>query len=591
MERVAVATPLFYPVAQLRLDDGTYGFRMHVKIRGKLREFQIPLKSLADSKVLKGILMSNQIHVLHQAASADYLIKQQVAMRKQKEEIDTYQQMGWQHDGKAFLLGDTLITAEEEIKVVLGTRFKNNGLAKIFKQSGSSGDWIKTVDALYNRPHAEPYQLAVGTAFGNILNGMLGVTQWSGIPLALTTDESGYGKSTAFLLAYSIYCKQDAAVVVTDSTPKAIPVRASAMNNIPFLLDEVTKYLSDPKDASDVLYALSNGGTRGGLTSEGSERERPPNWSSAPSMTGNRNFLHHLTENKLNPEAAQMRVFEIDLMAYPRVETMRKGSADYAAHYAEHSQMAKDSIENNYGALGIAWVRYVMKNRAEITERLRSTAFKMLRFMDGGDATKERYYYQWATCTLVGLYYAKKLGYVNFDLNHLAKWTVAHVASMRTTTEEYKDTPEDHFSSMMADFVGKIIVTKHFESLDKRDPLATEYPLVPVNRNPVCGRLSLGDTKERAKLYISTKAVTQWCTENGIQYTKLRRGFMKEGLIRLGTNGVNKSTGVLRVAIGKGVVGFTQLGSPTCFEMDAERAAHVLTENVKAEVTNLVAVS
>ena len=45
------------------------------------------------------------------------------------------------------------------------------------------------------------------------------------------------------------------------------------MGNLPFLLDEITKYVVKAKDISDLLYALSNGKGRLGSTAEGFERE------------------------------------------------------------------------------------------------------------------------------------------------------------------------------------------------------------------------------------------------------------------------------------------------------------------------------
>ena len=500
-------------------------------------------------------------------------------IRRTKEEIHTYQQLGWHHDYKAFLLGDQLITADDEIKIVKGHWLRSHDTS-VFETSGTRDLWVDGINELYNRPHAEPHQLIIGNAFGSILSPLLRYNEWHGIPVALTSNDSGYGKSTVAKLAHSIYCQQKSRSmsVIEDATVKAILPRVSVMNNLPLLLDEVTKFLKDPVHMSDTLYALSNGGPRDGCNSDGTLRGVPPGWCGCCVMTGNRGVLHQLTESKINPEATQMRVFEIDLDGYPRIATMTRGSDEYRALNSKHQLITQHLLENSYGVVGREWVRWVMKHRAEVEEKLRSTSLKLRGLMasgDHGDATKERYYYHWATCTLVGLYFAKKLGLVDFNVTQLTHWIVKHVARLRNAVSEYRDTAEDHFAAMMSTMVGRLIVTKTFETLDMRHGQG-ELSILPVNRSPVSGRMVLGTDKERSKLYITTKAVAQWCQEAGVSYTAFRRDALKEGIIRLGTPKVNRETGTVKVSIGRGVPGYQNMGNPTCFEFDADRAAAVI---------------
>lgn len=583
-----VATPMFYLTHAVNQEDGTVSYCANAHIRGRIKEFMIPAKQVADDRTLSMTLSAHQVHAVNRKRVQDYVQAHANKLRTMKDNIDHYRQFGWHHDFKGFLIGDTLITETGLQKVYLGKQFDNTPeLRNAFRQKGDRDSWITTVNELYNRTNAEPYQLAVCAAFGGILNPLLGYAEWKGIPMALTSDESGRGKSTACKIALSIYTQQDDALVVSDSTPKGILPRASAMNNLPFLLDEITKYLVKPEDMSDVTYALSHGGARIGLTSDGVERARPAGWNLSPFFTGNRNIMHHLTEmaNKLNPEASQMRVFEIALDQYPRVACMEEGNPEYTAHFNRHAVLAREIIDNHYGVVGLEWIRFVIKHRIEIATKLREVSMKMAQFMSGGDATKERFYYHWATCTLVGGYYARKLGFINFDLNNLRRWVVAHVDKLRQVVHEQNNSPEDVYSAMMADFNGRIIVTKHFDKLDKRSN-TIETPLVPVNRNPISGRYVLGDEKERPKLYVTTAAISQWCKENGVQYARLRREWEHAGILRFGTPGCNRKTGAVKVAIGKGVVGMEQLRNPRCWELNAELGS-ARRLNTPADVVNI----
>lgn len=567
-----VASPKFHPIEKLYLDDRSIAFLMGVTIRGRVREFILPYKYMASEKDLKMALTSHQIHVIDPKLTVGYLTDYMNNMRNGMEEVDTYQQFGWHNDYKSFLIGDTLLTEREERRILLAKRLRDK--AHLYDPSGEPQDWVNGIDALYNRPNGEPYQLAICKAFGAILNPLLGFSEWKGIPLALTSESSGYGKTTLLMLANSIYCKQDERVVVSDATAKGIPIRASAMNHIPFLLDEITKYISDPKDLSDILYALSNGGTRIGLTSDGVERDRPPGWCGSYDMTGNRNMLHHLTEHKLNPEATQMRVFEVDMELYPRIATMVEGSAEYEAHNVEHAMLARKLIGECYGVIGRDWIRFVMKNREEVTQRLRDTSEKLARTTTG-DTTKERYYLHLLTCTMVGGYYAKKLGWIKFDLNKLGKWALAHIGRMRQIVKEYREAPSDHFAAFMADLTGKLLVTKRFNMADTRGrprqdgatSQSAEPLLNPIPNRAVVGRLVLGADNEPPRLYVTVKEVQNWCHEKGVQFGSLRRQWMDSGHIVWRDNGANPSTGSIRVTLGKGVIGYSHLSNPTCFQM------------------------
>ena len=590
-ELVRVATPLFYPVQMMFTEDGTFAFRMHMHVRGRVREFVMPTKAISDARSLKGYLASNQVYVMNDKAAVQYVSEYMTELRRRQEEISTYRQFGWHHDYKAFLIGDTLITATETRTVLLGTQLRGE-LAASFGTSGTVEEWRQGVNTLYNREHAEPHQLAICSAFGAILNPLLGSSMWNGIPYALTSDDSGYGKSTVCLIALSIYAHQSKEIVISDATAKAIPARASAMNNVPFLLDEITKYLTKPADMSDTLYAMSNGRTRIGLAQNGVERSRLPGWNTSVLITGNRNVMHHLSEHKLNPEATQMRVFEVDLQEYPRITTMIKGHADCKKYGAQHAALATHLIDNCYGEVGLQWIRFVMTNPTAVRDKLREVLghlSKHMRDVDG-DASKERFYYQWAACTLVGGYFAKKLGFIDFDLNNLRRWIVAHVAKLRQNVVEMKNTPQDHFASFMADVADKLLITKKFQKLDSRnddkvEPLLNDRPL----RNPICGRLVIGDEKERPKLYVTVQSVRDWCADKGIQYSRLRREWMDEGLLRLGTPGTNRATGGTRVRIGRGILGYQQLGSPWCLELDYFAAAGTIStpESTETQVVTL----
>lgn len=582
---IKIATPLFYPVEQVRDEDGTYMFRMHVWIRGRVREFTMPTAKVADPRSLKMHLAGQQIHVINDKATASYMSNFMVEMAKKKEELDTYRQMGWKHDFKGWLIGDSLITEKEVRKVALSKAFSSDR-KDLYDPKGTAEAWVRAVDDLYNREHGEPYQFAICAAFAAPLHDLMGISEWRGIPFALTTNESGYGKTTVNMIANSIWYDPEKGKI-SNSTAKAVLGVASEFNNLPFLLDEVTSYLKDPADMGDLLYAMSNGRGREGMSQTGGLRQNTPPWCGVCAMTGNRNILLQITENKLNPEAMQMRVFEIDLDTYPRIAPMEKGTSEYLALNESHRIAAQTLVVENSGVVGTEYIRYIMKNIDEVRKMLRKTSAVLTKHMDG-DATKERFYYHLITTVLVGGYFARKLGLINFDINKLKVWCVEHVKRLRGVVAESCRTPEDHFAALMSDFVGRIVITKGFDKLDKRKNIIERHLGSPL-RTGVAGRYVIGDEKERTQLYISVAAIQQWCIEKGLSYNALRRDFLDAGIVRLGHKEVNRKTGAVRIAIGRGVVEVHDLGNPWCLELDAERAAGLVLPKGTADVVPMPA--
>lgn len=579
-ESIAIASPLFYPVEQVRGEDGGYSFRMHVWVRGSMNEFLLPLNCISNARELISHLQYlARVEIKEKNAVIDYVNKYMVELRQRQDEVLTFKQMGWQFRSKEkgvfdrFLIGDTLITRDGMQQVELSDMFPE-GLRDCYSAKGDPRDWISAVDMLFNRPHGEPYQFTICAAFGSVLSPLLGYSEWNGIPFALTSDHSGFGKSTVSKIAFSIWMHQTRGTVVTDATTKAILGVASAMNNIPYLLDEVTKYIDTPKAQSDTLYALSNGHGRDGMGNDGRLRARLPGWCGISCMTSNRNIWFQLSENKLNPEATQMRVFEIDLEAYPRLATMDPRSQDYRTYNAEHARIARTIIDENYGIIGPAFIQYVIHNVGAVKVKLAEVSAKIAT-MSKGDATKERYYHHLVTCVLVGGYYAKKLGYVGFDLNRLRDWCLNHIAKLRSESAANSATPSDHFAAMMADFSGKILMTKSFITDARIAPLAEPHRGASM-RFPIVGRYASGSPTERPQLFLTVAAIREWCSEKGLQFSAIRRDFMREGIALARHPAADALTGSVRLNLARGVVDVPYIGQPVCIEFNADKAYDLL---------------
>jgi hypothetical protein len=166
-------------------------------------------------------------------------------------------------------------------------------------------------------------------------------------------------------------------------------------------------------------------------------------------------------------------------------------------------------------------------------------------------------------CVLVAGWIAKKIGAVGFDLNAIKTWAFNHIARMRDTAKKYGVDAEDVFSKFLSDLNGQILVTKHYDTLDTRLG-KVEVPLIPI-KGSIAARLVLGSDKERGKLFVSVRALDEWCAKQDTTPSAFKRQLGSSGLLR---QGGDQGKGFDRkVYLSKGVPSHP-LGQCRCFEVE-----------------------
>lgn len=567
VNHIPFAYPKFYVLDRVTLEDGTAA--LHIRVEHPTdgcKEFDLPFKALADAKRgAKPALMAYGITVINEVLAMNNLLSYKEKLENLRKEVNTFKQFGWTEDRQGFLIGNKLISKEPTRTVRLDGRVSGE-LHNIYSVRGTKEEWISGVDRLYNRPRMEPYQYVICAAFGAVISPIMMDDKWHGIPLALTSGRSGYGKTTICQIAANAFYNS-AAATVTDSTVNALLARASNMNNLPMIYDEITTHLKDPVNMSDVLYGLSNGRGRVRLGKNGKELETHPSWNLMSFLTGNKNVIFNLTESKLNPEASQMRVFEVDMDSYPRLEQI------YRSELPDMLELSNHLLNNTKGVLTEEFIRFVMVNQGAIQAKLQSTFNSIVRKL-GDNITKERFYAYHIACTLVGGAIAKNLGFLNFDMRSIRDWALQHINSIRSHVSEYASTSEDKFSHMLVDLMPGILVTRNYETLNNRHD-KTELPIVPL-RAPLAGRFCLGTKDERPKLYISTASVDRWCQENGVSPHQFRKELTAARIIRTPDDKISSykylARGVPTLLAGKCRV----------LEFDANMALGTIEEGIKA---------
>lgn len=474
-------------------------------------------------------------------------------LKRTQWEIQTYKQFGWL-PGNEFLMGDRVITPTEEREVRLGGQAAQR--AGVFDVSNPTKEWIDVVDRVYNRPNGEPYQFVICASLGSALVPLLALEEFSGIPIAVTSDESGYGKTTVSWVALSAWGAVRRglnALSGDEASLISIEWQASIFNNMPTLFDEQTN--RDGVFTSNLLYMLSNGTARARGRPDGQLREMAPSWKGMHFITGNRNILSKLCEAKANPEAAQMRVFEISLDNYPRLDTL---------DHAQDISMQLNKIRSGYGQIGVDFIRYVMANREEVTAALQAIPRHVFKTLNHD---KERFYIYAATCAIAAGSILQKLGYIQFDMKNLTRWTNSHIKSLRGSVDEMRLTTEDSLSRYLSTVVGNLLVTSNFTKGNQ-----SHSPLYPI-RGEVMGRIAY----EEKKAYFSQSSMIEWCQDAGVQWHKFRASLAGEGFLGDGMwNAMDRRWETnIRVNLSKGVTGFAS-GAARVIELRYDRIAEEL---------------
>ena len=547
VEQVDFAVPWFWGIGRHKLEDNTWGLQMRMQVKnGRYRDFDLPCEIIGDHRAQKRLLASYEVIVLEDKGVTQYLQSYSAMLRQYMDEVNTYDQYGWLPDRSGVLLGDTLITRDGMSKVRLSKRLMEvPELVPMFRVNGTKEAWVNGVDTLYNRKHAEPHQYAIVTQFGAWLCPLMESEEWNGIPLALTSKGSGYGKTTSTKIAQNAFIRSTV-TTVTNCTPRALIGRASAMGSVPTLFDEITDNVVG-EDLSAVLYALSNGRARIGMQSDGRERKPLPSFKQMSTITGNRNTMFQLSEAKSNPEATQMRVFEIDLHDYPVLESLRQG---HPLHL-EHAPIVEQLTNRVSCVLTVEYLHYIMANAPKIQEQMERWYMRIKKALgdSGGNAAKERFYARHIACSITGGLIAQHLGYIHFDMKHLLEWAIKHVGHMRRVANEYSRSMEESLSNMMSSFLGGLLVTREYESLNSHNG-PVEEPILPI-RGDVKARVVLGTKRERGRIFVSISAIETWCRSNALNPVEFRKELEAGGYVRNSGERLYLAKGVPQMPIGR----------------------------------------
>ena len=411
-------TERFYDSDETGSGDGEMvGINLHMRKDG-VRRFFTPVTSLFATDKLRDVLVRNGVIaygkklelLMAYFASAIRKLQSQYAANR------TRNQMGWTPDMLGFVLGEVEYTASG-VKLAppaSGTR----ELAAHFKPTGSLDEW-KTIANFYDREGLEPHALALFFGFGSPLLKLMEGNAVKGAMVHLKHNGSGSGKTTAQMVANSIFGHPEDLLMKKDDSYASKMHRLGMMNSLIYTVDEITNEKAEI--LSDMAYGFTSGRGKHRMESQTNKmRANHTTWCNITLTSGNASATDVLQQYKSTADGELRRVLEI---AVPKYTGASKQEID----------VVFTKLNSNFGLAGPVYIEYVLTHMAEV----KSLLSKMQAKIDGSLNLDQadRFYSSILTCAFVGALIAQRLGLHDITINRVYNFGLALVEQNRSATK------------------------------------------------------------------------------------------------------------------------------------------------------------
>lgn len=546
---------LFYLTQHIRDSDGTYrlNVRHHHSRNNKVNDFQITAEETAAERELVKALIRNAVLPLPTKEAGvsihAYVRASFERLKRETDEVHTYEKFGWQDNYSAFLIGDRMYCSDGSKKKVLLSSFAADSVGDFPEPTGTLDGYTTPFNFVYNRPGMEPLQYFICSAFGSALTPFA-ESLYHGLICAATGGDSGKGKTTAAYSALYAWGDADRMTVATKdgATLNARFRKLGVYGNIPALFDEMTN--QTPEEVSTLAYAVSNGKEKERLTANpsGVRKALQSTWDTCVLATANRDLHATLAEGQANSQAEAVRMLQINVDNYP-IPVFKEGEVDV---YLQ--QMAR-----NQGVAGEEYIKFLVTRVDELPKRIAKWVGKISESLPG---QKFRFFRAQAGCTMAACEILSEIGIAEFDLDRLYAFTCLHmIALSQTVNEQNTLTPKTAFSQMLNEFGPRIITTQGYrDTRDARGPELTKS----LNQDPIGRWIQGAKSSENplgGRVYLSKKHIREWCMKNRVEMPQVIGWAEEAGLI------IHEKDD--RFTLGRGTQQLT--GSTRCYAVDFDK--------------------
>ena len=399
-----------------------------------LLEFLLPMKVVYDPTELRKTLTSNGLYYdskQQEELIMRYFIDWAKDMQKRNKYDVMYDQMGWNEDKTAFVIGNTEISDDGSEKTTPISALARS-VAPFLSTSGTYEGW-KTAAQKLNQNGLEMHMFTTLCGFGSIL---MDYSSTTGVAISLT-GESGAAKTGALYSALSIW-GQPKNLSVMNTTSNALQGRFLTLHNIPFGFDEVGN--KNPYLLSDFILAVSQGKAKLKMqASTNSEREYEAPASLIAIMTSNHSLYDKLKTIRSNPNGEAARLIEFPV---------RKPKS-----FIDNARLGKeifDEFNTHYGWAGPMFVRALFEYGDEKAIKTNLTKWENKFVEDFGNDTAYRFYENLVSVTMTAAEIVNKADILDIDVERIYKFIVGEMITIRDQVVKVNNVD---YESVLQDYI------------------------------------------------------------------------------------------------------------------------------------------
>jgi hypothetical protein len=281
--------------------------------------------------------------------------------------------------------------------------------------------------------------------------------------------------------------------------------RAEVLHNLPFYIDELTNEKDDK--LSDLAYQLSSGQQRGRMAGGANlERTRGEPWKFLSVTSGNSSVIEKISAKKQQPKAEAQRMLEWPAQkVFDSVDDKRMTDAFEA------------KLTANYGHAGVPYIQWVIQNVEEVKQKLREMQVRV--DTTAGLKAENRFWSAGVACTLTGIFFAKKLGLLDYDVEEVFNWSMKLLEANLNAVENMSVSVEQTLNEYLYDNYSNILMIKSTDDLRSKQAESNGLDkLVIPDAVPKIKLVARYET-DLKKVYLLPKPLKLWCSAQQINYS------------------------------------------------------------------------
>jgi hypothetical protein len=375
-----------------------------------------------------------------------------------------------------------------------GVRVKQEyeNIAKYYDCKGDYKVWKSVADFIVRQNHPA-FTAVLATAFAAPLVRFSGE---QGALVALHSNESGVGKSSAMKIAQSVWGSPVHGVNSVNDTRNSVTRKIGFLNNLPAYWDEL-RGEGTMDEFAELAFQLTQGKEKSRLDSSARLRTSV-SWCTMLVAASNDSIFDAVANKYRNTDAGMARVFEIQVSAAG--SEMSPGAV---------SAMI-DKLQLNYGFAGREYAEYLVNNLREVEDTYNKIAalceqrYKRL--------AVERFWYAAMVTILTGATLAKRAGIVNFDVKRLFDYlgdTCLTRLRARTANTMEANGAMELIALYVQAHQDRILTVKHFPV--PRQPYEAEI----VGAVPQSGKIIIWRSMDDKTIRFSVSDFGRWLAARG----------------------------------------------------------------------------